>query len=174
MGSREAWQHLLEMSYLDASYPSAGQSGHHQQSGGPSPADGQSLDESFLSAISEPASVSSLLINLVDLSFVELDRLLASSITVVAPAPTSVRSEFVAKDEDGKIGHTRSYKLSDYWPQSPDLWFGQTEAFFAYYGENLSCDRFQRVLLALPESVLKTVLDIVANPPETGAYECLK
>jgi hypothetical protein len=31
-----------------------------------------------------------------------------------------------------------------------------------------------RVLLALPESVLKTVSDIVASPPGLGAYECLK
>jgi hypothetical protein len=57
---------------------------------------------------------------------------------------------------------------------SPVLWFEQAESAFAYYGENLSRDRYHRVLLAMPRSVLKTVSDIGANPPSLGAYECLK
>ncbi len=56
----------------------------------------------------------------------------------------------------------------------PVLWFDQAESAFAYYGENLPRDWYLRVLLALPESVLKTVSDIEANPPGLGAFECLK
>ena len=162
MGSREAWQHLLEMSYLDATYPSAGQSGHREQSGGSSEQSGgpseRSLDDSFLSATSEACSVSSLLIdlsdesgnmpfsrqNLVNLSFVEPDRLVLS-VPVTVPAPNSVRSESVerdvaksvSRDKDDRTGHPQNYKLSDYWPKSPVLWFEQAESALAYYGENL-------------------------------------
>jgi hypothetical protein len=105
-----------------------------------------------------------------------------SDVSAVAPTPsTSVRfanesAELAAAGlfADGKVGHIRNYKLSDYWPLSPVLWFEQAESAFAYYGENLSRDRYHRVLLALPESVLKTVSDIVSNPPVSEAYECLK
>jgi len=105
-----------------------------------------------------------------------------SDVSAVAPTPsTSVRfanesAELAAVGlfADGKVGHIRNYKLSDYWPLSPVLWFEQAESAFAYYGENLSRDRYHRVLLALPESVLKTVSDIVSNPPVVEAYECLK
>jgi hypothetical protein len=105
-----------------------------------------------------------------------------SNVSAVAPTPsTSVRfanesAELAAVGlfADGKVGHIRNYKLSDYWPLSPVLWFEQAESAFAYYGENLSRDRYHRVLLALPESVLKTVSDIVSNPPVSEAYECLK
>ncbi len=82
-------------------------------------------------------------------------------------------AESVGSFADGKDGHIRSYKLLDYSPLSPVLWFEQAESAFAYYGENLSRDRYHRVLLPLLESVLKTVSDIVANPG-TDAYECLK
>jgi hypothetical protein len=189
MGSREAWQHLLEMSYLDATYPSAEQSGAAQSS------PEQSLDDSFMSASSGACSVSSLLIdlsdesgnvpfsrqNLVNLSFVEPDKLF-SSVPVTVPAPNSVRSESVerdvaksvSRDKDYRTGHPRNYKLSDYWSKSPVLWFEQAESAFSYYGEHLSRDRYHRVVGALPEFVLKTVSDIVADPPISGAYECLK
>jgi hypothetical protein len=105
-----------------------------------------------------------------------------SDVSAVAPTPsTSVRFANESAElatvglfADGKVGHIRNYKLSDYWPLSPVLWFEQAESAFAYYGENLSRDRYHRVLLALPESVLKTVSDIVSNPPVLEAYECLK
>ena len=95
----------------------------------------------------------------------------SSNVTSVAPMPTSVRSVITT---DGKDSHIRSYKMTDYWPLSPVLWFEQAESAFSYYGETVSRDKYHRVLMALPESVLKTVSDIVANPPVTDSYECLK
>jgi len=193
----DPWQHFLEMAALDSSSSSSpvvgqsslyssssaefGQASRHQQ-----PGDFMQVNLIDFSDNNGSISVANDVREPVLMAFVPSPKnLMASPVsisdeTIVAPTPsTSVRSlngsaETAGSFEDGKIGHIRSYKLSDYWPLSPVLWFEQAESAFAYYGENLSRDRYHRVLLALPESVLKTVSDIVSNPPVLEAYECLK
>jgi hypothetical protein len=78
---------------------------------------------------------------------------------------------------DGKVERIRNYKLSDYWPLSPVQWFEQAESAFAA-SPNMAKTCHVTVITescwALPESVLKAVSDIEANPPGLGAFECLK
>jgi len=70
--------------------------------------------------------------------------------------------------------NVRSYSLAAFWPLSAALWFEQAESCFTYFGEHDSRSKYHRVLMAMPESALKTVSDIVANPPSIEPYECLK
>jgi hypothetical protein len=175
----DPWQHFLEMSVLDSSSSAEfGQDSRHQQPEG-LVMQGQVnlIDFSDSVCVREPeilafvASPKSLMAS----PFSKVSNESAVALTPsTSVGSTNESTESVGSFADGKVGHIRGYKLSDYWPLSPVLWFEQAESAFAYYGENLSRDRYPRVLLALPESVLKTVSDIVANPPSLGAYECLK
>ena len=198
----DPWQHFLEMAALDSSSSSSpvvgqsslyssssaefGQASRHQQ-----PGDFMQVNLIDFSDNIGSVSVANVVREPVLMAFVPSPKNLmamaspvseVSNVSAVAPTPsTSVRFANESAElatvglfADGKVGHIRNYKLSDYWPLSPVLWFEQAESAFAYYGENLSRDRYHRVLLALPESVLKTVSDIVSNPPVLEAYECLK
>lgn len=67
-----------------------------------------------------------------------------------------------------------NFKLADFWPQNPKLWFAQAEGAFELFGECSSRRKFFRVLSVLDPGVLKQVSDLVECVPVVQPYEILK
>jgi hypothetical protein len=68
----------------------------------------------------------------------------------------------------------RHVKLSNFWPQAPQLWFSQTECRFAAHGVTSEFTRYCLVVGALPHDTLRRVADIVETPPPANPYTVIK
>ncbi len=72
------------------------------------------------------------------------------------------------------MDNLRHIKLSDFWPQAPQLWFSQTECRFTAHGVVDEFARYCLVVGALPHDSLRRVADIVESPPPENPYTIIK
>jgi hypothetical protein len=73
-----------------------------------------------------------------------------------------------------RMDNLRHIKLSDVWPQAPQLWFSQTECRFAAHGVADEFARYCLVVGVLPHDSLWRVADIVESPPQENPYTIIK
>jgi hypothetical protein len=73
-----------------------------------------------------------------------------------------------------RMDNLRHIKLSDFWPQAPQLWFSQTECRFVAHGVVDEFARYCLVVGALPHDSLRWVADIVESPPPENPYTVIK
>lgn len=69
---------------------------------------------------------------------------------------------------------TTSVKLPQFWTTCPQAWFVTAEAQFSAKKISSDTTKYDYTLMALPEEVVTTVLDIVQNPTIFNKYEHLK
>jgi hypothetical protein len=74
----------------------------------------------------------------------------------------------------GRLDNLHHIKLSDFWPQAPQLWFSQTECRFTAHGVVDEFARYCLVVGALPHDSLRRVADIVESPPPENPYTIIK
>lgn len=67
-----------------------------------------------------------------------------------------------------------SVKLPQFWPDTPEFWFAQTEAQFNLRGIKDETTKYNYVLSAIDQSIAKRVMDFIKSPPATGKYEAFK
>jgi len=68
----------------------------------------------------------------------------------------------------------RNFKLPEYWPHAPDLWFSRSELRFEVVGICNERDKFAHVVEALNYDSLKMVKDLLLFPPQFQPYQTLK
>jgi hypothetical protein len=73
-----------------------------------------------------------------------------------------------------RMDNLRHIKLSDFWPQAPQLWFSQTECRLVAHGVVDEFARYCLVVGALPHDSLRRVADIVESPPPENPYTVIK
>ena len=70
--------------------------------------------------------------------------------------------------------HGGSLRLPLFWAENSEAWFGIAESRFRLRNIEDEQVKFDLVVNALPKECLRTVLDLVTNPPEEDAYEAIK
>lgn len=65
-------------------------------------------------------------------------------------------------------------RLPAFWDSRPRAWFGQAEAEFEAAGITRSRTKFNRCLVALPQDIVDTVLDILEDDVEPDPYTKLR
>jgi len=75
-----------------------------------------------------------------------------------------------------QIKHTtpRGFKLPEFWPHAPQLWFCRAEFRFEVVGVTSQREKFAHVVEALPYDSLKIVKDLLVSPPTYQPYQALK
>lgn len=68
----------------------------------------------------------------------------------------------------------KNFKLPEFWPHAPDLWFCRAEFRFEVAGVNSEREKFAHVVDALNYDSLKLVKDLMVNPPFYKPYMALK
>jgi len=68
----------------------------------------------------------------------------------------------------------RNFKLPEYWPHAPELWFCRAELRFSTSGIVQEQEKFAYVADALNYESLSLVKDILLNPPAFQPYRALK
>ena len=71
-------------------------------------------------------------------------------------------------------GPPRGFKLPEYWPHAPQLWFCRAEFRFEVVGITSQREKFAHVVEALPYDSLKMVKDLMMAPPQFQPYQVLK
>jgi hypothetical protein len=66
------------------------------------------------------------------------------------------------------------FKLPDFWPHAPGIWFARAELRFEVSGVASERQRFAYTVDALPYEALCIVADLVETPPEVTPYTVLK
>jgi hypothetical protein len=66
--------------------------------------------------------------------------------------------------------HAGSLRLPLFWAENSEAWFGIAESRFRLSNIEDEQVKFDLVVNALPKECLRTVLDLVTNPPEEDAY----
>ena len=69
--------------------------------------------------------------------------------------------------------HAVSLKLPDFWPDEPDIWFGQAESQFSLRGITAEETKFHYVVAALDGQTARRVDDLLRTPP-ADPYSVLK
>jgi len=67
-----------------------------------------------------------------------------------------------------------SIKLPQFWPETPEFWFIQTEAQFALRGIKDENTKYSYVVSAIDQDVAKRVMDFIKTPPNINRYEEFK
>jgi hypothetical protein len=70
--------------------------------------------------------------------------------------------------------HGGSLRLPLFWAENSEVWFGIAESRFRMRNIEDEQVKFDLMVNALPKECLRTVLDLVTNPPEEDAYEAIK
>jgi hypothetical protein len=70
--------------------------------------------------------------------------------------------------------HGGSLRLPLFWAENSEAWFGIAESRFRLRNIENEQVKFDLVVNALPKECLRTVLDLVTNPPEEDAFEAIK
>jgi hypothetical protein len=70
--------------------------------------------------------------------------------------------------------HGGSLRLPLFWAENSEAWFGIAESRFRLRNIENEQVKFDLVVNALPKECLRTVLDLVTDPPEEDAYEAIK
>jgi hypothetical protein len=65
-------------------------------------------------------------------------------------------------------------QLQQFWPASPDAWFGLAEAQFRLRGVVDERTQFDHVLGSLPEVTVRSIADLLVGPAPADAYTVLK
>lgn len=65
-------------------------------------------------------------------------------------------------------------KLPVFWQRDPTLWFAQVEAQFHSFKIRSDTSKYYTVVAALDCSILQSVSDIIAKPPDNNKYEAIK
>jgi len=68
----------------------------------------------------------------------------------------------------------RGFKLPEFWPHAPQLWFCRAEFRFEVVGIISQREKFAHVVEALPYDSLKMVKDLLMSPPAHQPYQALK
>ncbi len=76
-------------------------------------------------------------------------------------------NETSANSEVNKV----SVKLTQFWTTKPRLWFTVVEAQFTTNKITADATKYYHVLQILDQSILSSVEDFVANPPDDNIYE---
>ncbi len=70
--------------------------------------------------------------------------------------------------------HGVSLRLPLFCAENSEAWFGIAESWFCLRNIEDEQVKFDLVVNPLPKEDLRTVLDLVTNPPEEDAYEAIK
>ncbi|XP_049886871.1 uncharacterized protein LOC126381443 [Pectinophora gossypiella] len=78
-----------------------------------------------------------------------------------------------AKDPSPEICKV-GIRVPPFWPEEPEIWFGQIEGQFANAGITSDTTKFNYVISNLDRQFSKEVKDLIIRPPATNKYEKLK
>lgn len=82
------------------------------------------------------------------------------------------------RDEGESIKNIDVFKvgtrLPPFWPEEPEVWFGQVEGQFAISGITSDSTKFHYVISQLDAQFAKEVKDLIINPPASDKYVKLK
>ncbi len=67
-----------------------------------------------------------------------------------------------------------SLRLPQFWAENTEAWFAITETRFRIKQVDDQQEMFDHVVNALPKESLRTVLDLITDPPEDNPYQQLK
>jgi hypothetical protein len=79
-----------------------------------------------------------------------------------------------ADQQNGRPAVSSHFKLPDFWPQAPGLWFARAVCRFEMMNMQDSWQMFCFVTDALPYETMRLVADLVAAPPANEPYKFLK
>lgn len=65
-------------------------------------------------------------------------------------------------------------KLPPFWAKCPTTWFIQVETQFSINKVKKDRIKYEHVIVALPQDIIMTVVDIIENPPAKDLYSTLK
>jgi hypothetical protein len=78
------------------------------------------------------------------------------------------------EEQPPHINHGSSLHLPQFWAENSELWFSTAEPRFCLWNTEDEQVKFDLVVNALPKECLRTVLDLVTNPPEEDANKASK
>ncbi|XP_061723730.1 uncharacterized protein LOC133529956 [Cydia pomonella] len=91
-----------------------------------------------------------------------------------APPPRSV-DDFADAQVGAPVAVNRvAIRLPPFWPDDPEVWFGQAEAQFHVSGIKDDATKFYCVVAQLDHRYAKEIKGIIKNPPATDKYPKLK
>lgn len=73
-----------------------------------------------------------------------------------------------------RIATTEALRLPGFWASNPNAWFIRIEAQFNTRKIRSDDTKYEYLLSALPEDVIVTVMDHIAEPPDQNKYNSLK
>lgn len=76
--------------------------------------------------------------------------------------------------DHGVIASNSLHKLPTFWSNMPDMWFIQVEQIFAMNRITSDASKYRHVVAVLPQETMRTMSDLLRNPPQTDMYITLK
>ncbi|XP_055527546.1 uncharacterized protein LOC129720140 [Wyeomyia smithii] len=67
-----------------------------------------------------------------------------------------------------------SVKLPEFWKSDPVMWFAQADAQFTLAGIQNDQTQFFHILAKVDQTVLRHILNLVAQPPNENKYKAIK
>lgn len=85
-------------------------------------------------------------------------------------------TEFTDAQDGGTSGFVDrvAIRLPPFWPDDPDVWFGQAEAQFIVSGIKDDATKFYCVIAQLDHRYAKEIKGLIKNPPPVNKYQKLK